>query len=96
MLGHDHTPACATQQMFTEFVKMTQSEDEGRRLDHVIIALDVLEADGMMDLSTQSKRHLGDHGGSRIQLGLGQGREGLGSRVTGWDKDHTGMTIQVT
>ena len=75
---------------------MTQGEDEGRRLDHVIIALDVLEADGMMDLSTQSKCHLGDHRGGGIQLGLGQGREGLGSRVTGWDKDHTGMTIQVT
>ena len=75
---------------------MTQGEYEGRRLDHVIIALYILEADGMMDLSTQSKRHLGDHRGGSIQLGLGQGREGLGSRVTGWDKDHTRMTIQVT
>ena len=82
--------------MLATFVKMTQGKYEGRRLDHVLIALDVLEADGMMDLSTQSKRHLGDGRCSRIQLGLGQGREGLGSRVTGWDKDHTRMTIQET
>ena len=82
--------------MLAEFVKMTQSEDEGCRLDHMIIALNVLEADGMMDLSTQSKRHLGDHRGGSIQFGLGQGREGLGSRVTGWNQDHTRMTIQVT
>ena len=75
---------------------MAQGEYEGRRLDHVIIALNVLEADGMMNLSTQSKRHLGDGRCGSIQLGLGQGREGLGSRVTGWDKDHTRMTIQVT
>ena len=82
--------------MLAIFIKMTQSEDEGRRLDHVIIALNVLEADGMMDLSTQSKRHLGDGGCGGVQIGLGQGREGLGSRVTGWDEDHTRMTIQVT
>ena len=31
-----------------------------------------------------------------VQVGLGQGREGLGSRVTGWDEDHTRMTILVT
>ena len=34
------------------------------------------------------------HGG--VQVGLGQGREGLSSRVTGWDEYHTRMTIFVT
>ena len=82
--------------MLAIFIKMTQRENKGGWLNDVIIALNVLEADGMMKLSTQSKRHLGDGRCGRIQLGLGQRREGLGSRVTGWDKDHTGMTIQVT
>ena len=82
--------------MLAIFVKMAQGEHQGRRLDHVIIALYILEADGMMDLSIQSKRHLGDGGCGGVQIGLGQGREGLGSRVTGWDEDHTRMTIQVS
>ena len=34
------------------------------------------------------------HGG--VQLGLGQGREGLGSRVKGWDEYVTRMTVLVT
>ena len=50
----------------------------------------------MGDISTQSKSHLGDGGCGSVQVGLSQGREGLGSRVTGWDEDHTRMTIQVT
>ena len=50
----------------------------------------------MMDLSTQSKRRLGDGGGGGVQLGLRQGREGPGSRVTGRDEDHTRITIQLT
>ena len=50
----------------------------------------------MRDMSTQSKRHLGDGGCDGVQVRLSQGREGLGSRVTGWDEDHTLMTIQMT
>ena len=50
----------------------------------------------MGDTSTQSKGHLGDGGCGSVQVGLAQGREGLGSRVTGWDDDHTRMTILVT
>ena len=49
----------------------------------------------MGDMSTQSKSHLGEGGCGSVQVGLGQGSEGLGSRVTGWDDDHTRMTIQV-
>ena len=47
-------------------------------------------------MSTQSKSHLGDGGCASVQVGLGQGREGLGSRVAGSENDHTRMTIQVT
>ena len=50
----------------------------------------------MGDMSTQSKSHLGNGGCGSVQVGLSQGCEGLGSRVTGWDEDHTRMTIQVT
>ena len=49
----------------------------------------------MGDMSTQSKSHLGDGGCGSVQVGLGEGHEGLGSRVTGWDDDHTRMTIKV-
>ena len=50
----------------------------------------------MGDMSTQWKSHLGGGGCGSVQVGLGQGREGLGSMVTGWDEHHTRMTIQVT
>ena len=46
----------------------------------------------MGDMSTQSKSHLGDGGCGSVKVGLSQGREGLGSRVTRWDEDHTRMT----
>ena len=62
----------------------------------MINTLYILEADMMMDLSTQSKSRLGDDGCGCVQIGVRQGREGLGSGVTGWDEDHTQMTIQVT
>ena len=41
----------------------------------------------MGDMSTQSKSHLGDGGCGSVQVGVGQGCEGLGSRVTVWDDD---------
>ena len=50
----------------------------------------------MGDMSTQSKSRLGDDWCGSVQVGLGQGREGLGSKVAGWDDHHTRMTIQVT
>ena len=46
-------------------------------------------------MSTQSISHLSDGGCGSVQVGLGQGREGLGSMVTGWEEDHTRMTILV-
>ena len=50
----------------------------------------------MGDMSTQSKRCLGDGGCGSVQVWLSQRRQGLGSRVAGWDDHHTRMTIQVT